>query len=679
MAKMPAKTKSTKERGMALLVSLFAMLLISAIGLFMVLASNTETHIDANYTNSLHSYYAARSGLEEIRARIKYSSTSTLDPGGLSDKLPQDIAGNANGVLYVLNPANGETVDPTDPTSPYYDDQLCHDYNSGVAGKDLKCGTQPTIANWSLPNQNSIASSVPLNYKWIRINMKTNRIAEPYFVDQSGTSAPLDTRVCWDGQTEQLSPGGATPSCDVNGMQTVYMLTSLAATQQAGGPNGSRKLLRLEVVAPSIRPAGVVTVGASGTAPTLSNSAGIPSIALDGRAHDINGNLIVPPVPPTGSTTPTTATNSCSAIAPLATDSAAGTAQLEASLNLVRRGIVTQANNACNADGTTSTASTNSTGAICTYGLWWVRGTDPSGPRFITGGSTSTLGSGTTTTTTTTTATSTTSTSSSTSGSTPGGSGSSGGKGGRDDDDSHGGHHHSDPTGAPDPGGACDSSNPACFTNLDLAAPELFASNAVTSTDIPIATTLSDTIAPFTGGKGNQSDASIYQPATANIVNNEIAAISKFALASVNDPNYFTASSTTLAPSYGSSTSPAVVVFTDPILSLQGGTALTGYGVLIVQNAIEINNAGALNWTGLVVVQSPTGHVTINSGANGFINGALLVQPGAALNLLNSAPGAACGAKQQCTSFRITYSCDAIDLPFNSKPFKIISTSESSL
>lgn len=651
---------------MALLVALFAMLLISAIGLFMVLASNTETRIDANYSNSLRSYYAARSGLEEVRDRVKYPSTSTTAPGGLADLLPLDVAGNAYGVLYILNPANGETVDPTDPASPYFDDQLCHDYNSGVAAKDSKCTTQPTIANWNLPEQNSLASSIPLNYKWIRINMKTNRVADPYFVDQTGTSVPLDTRVCWDGQAEQLSPGGTTPACDVNGMQTVYMMTSLAATQQTGGPNGSRKLLRLEVVAPSIRPAGVVTLGASSTAPTLSSGSGIPSIAIDGRPHDLNGNL----VPPPGSspTAPATSTaNSCSAIAPLATDSAAGTAQLEQSLNLVRNGIVTQANLACNADGS------NTPGYICTYGLWWVRGTDPL-PRFIPG-STSTPGSGTATSTAT--ATSTTSSSSTSSGSTPGGSGSR--RGGRDDDDSHGGHnHHNDPTGAPDPGGACDSTNPACFTNLDLAAPELFASNAVTSTSIPIATTLGDSIAPFTGGKGNQSDASVYQPASANIINNEIAAINKFASASASDPNYYSASSATLAPSYGSNTTPAIVNFTDQTLSLQGAASLTGYGVLIIPSALEVSNSGTLNWNGIIVIQSPTGHVTINSGATGFINGALLVQPGAAVNLLNGTPSATCGTKQQCTAFRITYSCDAIDLPFGSKPFKIISTAESS-
>ncbi len=105
---------------MALMLALFALLLLSGIGLCMVLSSNTETRIDANYGGNLRSYYAAHSGLEEVRDRISYPSTSPNFPNGLADKLPTNIAGNSNGVLYVINPKAGETVDPTDPTSPYF-------------------------------------------------------------------------------------------------------------------------------------------------------------------------------------------------------------------------------------------------------------------------------------------------------------------------------------------------------------------------------------------------------------------------------------------------------------------------------------------------------------------------------------------------------------------------------
>ena len=90
MVKITVKAKGEKERGMALLLALFALLLLSAIGLGMVLASYTESRIDTNYSGSLRSYYAARSGLEEVRDRIGFPFSSA-SPKGLADQLPQDI------------------------------------------------------------------------------------------------------------------------------------------------------------------------------------------------------------------------------------------------------------------------------------------------------------------------------------------------------------------------------------------------------------------------------------------------------------------------------------------------------------------------------------------------------------------------------------------------------------
>jgi hypothetical protein len=636
MARATANTKARKERGMALLLTLFALLLLSAIGLFMVLSSTTETRIDTNYGTGLRAYYSARSGLEEARDRIKYPSAS----GGLADKLPQDIAGNAHGVLYVLNPAGGETVDPTDPTSPYFDDELCHDYNSGTP-KDIKCTVVPVVPNWQMAPQFSLApASGQMGYKWIRINMKTNRIADPYFVDQNLSGMPADTRICWDGQTEQLSPGGANPSCDANGMQTVYMVTALAATPQARGLNGARKLLRTEIVGPSIRPPGAITLGASNTAPVLTTGAGVPAVVVDGRVHRLDGT------PATG--------NSCSAVAPLgvdgsvASDGSTGASQLQTALYQLRLNIVQTANASCKADGS------NQNGNICTSGLWWVRGTDSS-PRFTTTSSSGTSGS--------------------TSGSSGGGTYSSGPSASSTSGLSGGGTSGGSGSGHDDHGGGtsgslCDSTTSNCFTGLDLSAPQLFATAATWAPHVPLVTLPANPLVLYAGNPGNQSDAAVYQTGLKQGVQNEIAAVNTLVSNSLNKPNYFSVSSTTLATSYGTSTDPAVVVFTDQTLSLQNNATLTGFGVLVVSNALEISNA-TLNWTGIVLVASPTGHVTIGQGATGYINGGLLLQPGAALSFQNA-------TSPSVSPFMLTYSCEAIDLPFGAQPFKVISTAESS-
>src|SRR6478672_5330459 len=367
MAKIMSRMMKRDERGMALMLALFALLLLSGIGLCMVLSSNTETRIDANYGGSLRSYYAAHSGLEEMRDRISYLSTTR--PDGLADKLPTTIAGNPGGVLYVVNPDAGEIVDPTDPTSPYFDVQLCHDYNSGVTVRDSRCTAVPT-GTWMLTSQNAApAAAVPLGYKWVRINLKTNRIAAPYYVDQKGDPATLDTLVCWDGETEQLSPGGAAPACDANGMQPVYMLTSLALSQ------GTRNLLRAEVVGASIRPPGAITmdVGSSASATPITatfnvsgapNATLIPLTSIDGRVHKANGSL--------------STASSCSQVAALASNSPQGTTSLQSGLNALRQSIVLAATNSCNADGSSISASNP-----CTAPLAWVRGTGAL-PRFTT-------------------------------------------------------------------------------------------------------------------------------------------------------------------------------------------------------------------------------------------------------------------------------------------------------
>ena len=527
MSKNMAKTGKRNERGMALLLTLFALLLLSGVGLFLIVSSTTETRIDANYGSGLRAYYSARSGLEEVRDRMKYTSTATGPHGeklqGLADLLPQNIAGNPGGVLYILNPTSGETVDPTDLTSPYFDDDLCHQYNSGTP-KGIKCTAVPATPNWQLAPQYSLAGQ--LNYKWIRISMKTNRSVLPSFcVDQPCSSAPLDTRVCWDGKAEQLSPGG---TCDANGMQTVYMLTSLAVNSGASGLNGARKLLQIEVVAPSIRPAGAVTAAAMNE--SASGSAGIPPVALDGRAHKLDGTLLdrsqwIGTTPPS---------NVCSDISALATDT--GSSELEQALNQMRKNIVDMANSSCNSDG--SGIGSNS----CSPGLWWVRGTDLS-PRFVTTVTTVTSGS---------------------SGSGSDGSGS--------DGDGHSGDNHGITSTV-----ACGPATANCYTNLNLAAPQLFGSAAVTAPHVPTVTVPGAT-APFIGGSGNQTDTTIYQPGAKQTVADQIAAINNLVNANVGRQNYFSVTSATLAGNYGTPDHPAIVVFTDPTLSLQT-TSLSGYGV----------------------------------------------------------------------------------------------------
>lgn len=634
-----------QQKGTALLLALFALLLLSAIGALMYLAAITETHIGANYSNSLSAYYAANSGMLEVRDRLKYPSTSALVPnqGGLADRLPMAIAGKAGGVLYVVNNSGGEVVDPTDPNNKYFDSELCHDYNSGV-GVGARCTAPPAVPNWNLPAQSALGGGNAPSYKWVRINMKTNRIAAPYFVDGDGSTAPLDTAVCWDGQQEQLLPGGGTARCDANGMQNVYMLTALAATSGLN-TNAARRLLRFEVVPPSIRPPGAISVDAGAIGPTLGS--GIPSTVVDGRAHDAQGGLLArKPGDPSAPATD----NKCSDVAAVATDAPQSSTQIEQALDDLRKGIVNAANSSCSANGN------GINGNSCPPGLWWVRGAG-SLPRFITSIQIPTSGNN--------------------------------GGPGKSDGDGNNGY-----TYVP-----CTSANANCYTYLNLAAPELMAVSAsiVPNTNPPLlnVVTQNDNVAPFTGIPGNQPDSSVYQPASAATLPNEIAALGKLVSASTNLPNYYAVNATNLAGSYGAPGSPAIVVVTDPSLTLI--QPLSGFGVLVVPNDFEVQ--AALQWTGIVLVRPPdtsTSGTTAGSGTttpakfalgpggSGNIIGALLIQAPAQsssqtqpnpANLISSNGSTSTGNP---INFRVSYSCDAIDMAFSSLPYKVVSSSERS-
>ena len=173
------------------------------------------------------------------------------------------------------------------------------------------------------------------------------------------------------------------------------------------------------------------------------------------------------------------------------------------------------------------------------------------------------------------------------------------------------------------------------------------------------------------GNSGNSADPAVYQSQNANIIVNENQAVLDYIASSkASGTNYYEVASTSLAPTYGSLTQPAVVVITDSSLKLLGpGVSLTGYGILEVPNDFEIQNA-VLQWTGIVLVRSTSGQFLINTGAAGFINGALMLQSGNQFTLTTSSAGA--------NPFKIAYSCDAIDFAMGSRPVKVVAQTESS-
>jgi Tfp pilus assembly protein PilX len=250
------KKMMNRERGVAMFMAIFALMLLTAISAGFVFMANTETAINANYRSSQQAYFAAKAGLEEARARIM--------TGG--DIPPPAATPNttAAGVIYVLNPTGSETIAPWDTSNPYFDNTLCKaNYpalglsygNAGVAC----AATAPTGTAW----KTSYASTLPgvgtsnaFPVKWTRITLKANRSSSPQTLDGSGnptfpfavnaSTTSNDTMICWDGNKQILLPSGYTncatpPAGNSNEFRPVYLLTSLAVL-----PNGSKRILSME-------------------------------------------------------------------------------------------------------------------------------------------------------------------------------------------------------------------------------------------------------------------------------------------------------------------------------------------------------------------------------------------------------------------------------------------------
>jgi hypothetical protein len=256
------------ERGVALIICLFALMLLSGIGLGMMYMADTETSINSNYRDSQKAYFAAVAGLQEVRERLMPSSAASLSAAGM---LPTALpgGGTATGITYVVNPNDtyaASAIQPWLTANTFFDTEFCHE-NFTVAGGGSPLVTNtganspclafpsgtPKTTTSNLPSD-LLGTSANLAYRWVRITQKSNWSAVPdpnitpvtgfYVGSKSSTNY---SPVCWDSTSmkQSIMPAGyanceAVPSA--TGLTTVYVLTALAVT-----PAGSRRMAQMEV------------------------------------------------------------------------------------------------------------------------------------------------------------------------------------------------------------------------------------------------------------------------------------------------------------------------------------------------------------------------------------------------------------------------------------------------
>ena len=325
------------ERGMALILSLLALLLISAVGLGLIYMSNTETSINRNYRDTQTAFFAMRAGLEEGRDRLRANATFPLP-------LPTNYPPNANSILYVTNPAGpGDAVTPQTFGSQYFDDEFCHEYFPGVAGSGVAQSTPCTAAGAvpagsyafvasQSPNTNTAAA---LKYKWVRVTLKQNGTTgipanANSWVD---STQPAAAPVCWDGTflKERVSTAMGFATCDLArnagfNVRPVYLVTAMAIT-----PQGSRRVGQYEAGAYMITPpaAGLDFAGPGATYNAAPHSTNF-GISGTNSGDPSNAGTYVPWTGPGGQAA---CTNPTPAVLPaIGVGDAAGVANMEADI-----------------------------------------------------------------------------------------------------------------------------------------------------------------------------------------------------------------------------------------------------------------------------------------------------------------------------------------------------------
>jgi len=159
MARNRQSGMNRRQRGAALLIAIFALLLISVVAIALIVTSGTETALARNYRTSTGAYYAALAGVEEARGRLLPTSPNYIPLPGNPMPLTQ--------VIYILNPAGGETVAPDDLANPAtypdteYKQEFGVDVTTRVVTKYASIATVPGNPNPA--------------YKWVRINPVTEQ------------------------------------------------------------------------------------------------------------------------------------------------------------------------------------------------------------------------------------------------------------------------------------------------------------------------------------------------------------------------------------------------------------------------------------------------------------------------------------------------------------------------
>jgi hypothetical protein len=275
----------SKEAGVALLISLFALLLICVVGMALIMASGTESALTGNYRSATSVYYAALAGLEEARGRMMVNSPTYLPPllGFAKGSVPTVGPGGTAQVWYITNPL------PSEPAgigilALYPDNEYAQEFPDIATPVISWTPSVSSQAQWN-------GAPIYTNYKWVRINAITITSSENSGVNVDHSQGSEFSALTYVNNSLTVDqPGPA----------------ALEITALAVMPNGSQRMLQYVVgpTALSLTFPAALTLdgnGVSYTGPTAAQYAANGNrFGMDGNDLNVGGGCVPVAFPFTG-------------------------------------------------------------------------------------------------------------------------------------------------------------------------------------------------------------------------------------------------------------------------------------------------------------------------------------------------------------------------------------------
>lgn len=264
------QSRRRSERGIALLIAIFVLMLISVVSIALLVSSGTETSLGANYRSSSTVYYAALAGLEEARGRLLPKNPNYFGASVIPSTLP---VGNT---VYVINRSVGETILPWDQSNPYYDKEYKTEF-----------GVEASSTTYTGPKSvwDNNAQGVPGPfYKWVRINPATE-LSMHMDVDNDGTT-DAGPPLFYDISHVDFN-GNPWPSL-ITTPPPPSAAQALEITALASLPNGTKKMLQYVVapISPNMTFPAAVTMAGNNVQFGVPNSS---SFKIDGTDQGVAG------------------------------------------------------------------------------------------------------------------------------------------------------------------------------------------------------------------------------------------------------------------------------------------------------------------------------------------------------------------------------------------------------